>query len=164
MLSAEQIDRFSEPISALSVQRRRLWAVLVSTPVFVGSGFVAKYPQGGGNFWVPLQYFLGLRQHAIDAFWLELLSATGNESEDRNRISIFFARAERLGLEGRALVLYLPEGPDSDRQELISPTIPAAEIAARMRQGLLLNFANSIPKRHRAGFARAILYDIDPGM
>src|SRR3954452_10351623 len=113
MLSAEQIDRFSEPISALSVQRRRLWAVLVNTPVFVGSGFVAKYPQGGGNFWVPLQYILGLRQHSIDAFWLELLPATGNASEDQKRITTFLAHTERLGLEGRALVLYLPDGLDS---------------------------------------------------
>lgn len=136
----------------------------MSTPVFVGSGFVAKYPQGGGNFWVPLQYMLGLRQHSIDAFWLELLSASGNASEDQKRINLFFARTERLGLGGRALVLYLPDGPDGDRQELISPGIPPAEIAARMRQGLLLNFANSIPKRHRADFARAVLYDIDPGM
>jgi hypothetical protein len=31
------------------------------TAVFVGSSFVAKYPTGGGNFWVPLQYLLGLR-------------------------------------------------------------------------------------------------------
>ena len=29
-------------------------------PVFVGSAFVAQYPTGGGNFWVPLQYLLGL--------------------------------------------------------------------------------------------------------
>jgi hypothetical protein len=29
---------------------------------FIGSAFVAQYPQGGGNFWVPLQYLLGLRE------------------------------------------------------------------------------------------------------
>src|SRR5438445_138007 len=33
----------------------------MSCPVFVGSAFVAQYPTGGGNFWVPLQYLLGLR-------------------------------------------------------------------------------------------------------
>ena len=42
-------------------------------PVFVGSGFVAKYPTGGGNFWVPLQYLLGLRALGVEAYWLELL-------------------------------------------------------------------------------------------
>jgi hypothetical protein len=141
-----------------------LWVVIVSTPVFVGSRFVAEYPEGGGNFWVPLQYIFGLRQHAVDAFWLELLSATGSASEDQKRIVTFFAHTERLGLEDRVLVLYLPDGRDGDQKELISPKIPPAEIAARMRQGLLLNFNNSIPKRHRADFARAVLYDIDPGM
>ena len=141
-----------------------MWKVIVSTPIFVGSGFVAKYLEGGGPFWVPLQHILGLRQQGIDAFWLELLSTTGNASEDHKRIATFFAYTERLGLGGRALVLYLPEGLDSDRQELISPRIPPAEITARMRQGLLLNLANSVPKRHRADFARAVLYDGDPGM
>jgi hypothetical protein len=136
----------------------------VSTPVFVGSRFVANYPQGGGTFWVPLQYVLGLRQHAIDAFWLELLPGEGNASEDRKRITCFLARTERLGLGGRALVLYLPDGLEGDRQELISPKVPPAEIIARMRQGLLLNLANGIPKRHRADFASTVLYDIDPGM
>src|SRR3954454_2359019 len=138
--------------------------MIVSTPVFVGSRFVAEYPEGGGNFWVPLQYILGLRQHAIEAFWLELLCATESASEDQKRIATFFAQTERLGLGGRALVLYLREGLDGDQRELISPKIPPAEIAARMRCGLLLNFNNSIPKRHRADFARAVLYDIDPGM
>ena len=47
---------------------------------------------------------------------------------------------------------------------MISPKVPPAEIAARMRQGLLLNLANGIPKRQRADFASAVLYDIDPGM
>ena len=141
-----------------------MWTVIVSTPVFVGSGFVANYLEGGGPFWIPLQHILGLRQHGIDAFWLELLSATANASEDQKRISTFFSYVERWGLGDRALVLYLPEGLEGERRELISPRIPPAEIAARMRHGLLLNLANSIPKRHRADFARAALYDGDPGM
>ena len=87
----------------------------MSTPVFVGSRFVASYPQGRGTFWVPLLYVLGLRQHAIDAFWLELLPGEGNASEDEKRIAAFFARTELLGLGGRALVLYLPDGLEGDR-------------------------------------------------
>jgi len=39
----------------------------VRTPVFIGSGFVAKYPEGGGNFWVPLQYVFGLRACGVTA-------------------------------------------------------------------------------------------------
>jgi hypothetical protein len=137
----------------------------VSTPIFVGSGFVAKYPEGGGSFWVPLQYVLGLSQERIETYWLELLPGTDDPIQDRNRIARFFARTERLGIGGRALVLYLPDGRDSERQELhCPPSISAGEISARMRDGVLLNLSNSIPIQCRGTFALNILYDIDPGM
>ena len=51
--------------------------------VLVGSAFVAKYPNGGGNYWVPLQYLRGLRDLGVDAWWLELVATTGNASTDR---------------------------------------------------------------------------------
>lgn len=54
-----------------------------STPVFVGSGFVAKYPEGGGTFWVPLQYVLGLRDLGVEAYWLEVLPHSGDAAVDR---------------------------------------------------------------------------------
>jgi len=44
--------------------------------IFLGCGFAAKYPEGGGNFSVPLQWMLGLRRLGLDAVWLELLPAT----------------------------------------------------------------------------------------
>jgi len=46
--------------------------------VFIGCGFAAKYPEGGGNFSVPLQWMLGLRRLGLDAVWLELLPATAD--------------------------------------------------------------------------------------
>ena len=39
--------------------------------VFIGSGFVAQYPEGGGNFWVPLQYLLGFQALGVDAYWVD---------------------------------------------------------------------------------------------
>jgi hypothetical protein len=58
-------------------------SVRTRPPVFVGSGFVAKYPTGGGNFWVPLQYLLGLRDLGYDAWWLEYLWTCGDAVRDR---------------------------------------------------------------------------------
>src|SRR5262249_54226377 len=46
---------------------------VMSSPIFIGSAFVAQYPTGGGVFWVPLQYLLGLRELGHDAWWLEML-------------------------------------------------------------------------------------------
>ncbi len=138
---------------------------MVDAPIFVGSGFVAQYPKGGGNFWVPLQYVLGLRRLGIDAYWLELLSGTGDAARDRNLIARFVAGTKRLGIADRVLVLYMPDGRESERQEWnYPPSARLREIAARMRDGVLLNLCNSIPAHCRRGFAQSVLYDIDPGM
>jgi len=32
---------------------------------------VAGFPEGGGHFWVYMQYALGLRQLGCDVYWLE---------------------------------------------------------------------------------------------
>ena len=32
---------------------------------------VATFPEGGGHFWVYLQYVLGMRQLGYDVYWLE---------------------------------------------------------------------------------------------
>ena len=137
----------------------------MNAPVFIGSGFVAKYPEGGGTFWVPLQYLLGFRAHGVEAYWLELLPGSGDPARDRARISTFFARTKRLGVGDRALIIYLPEGRDGGRSELVCPPgISAGEITARMGGGILLNLSNGIPARFRRHYARTVLYDVDPGM
>jgi hypothetical protein len=67
------------------------WAssVVCIVTVFLGCGFAAKYPEGGGNFSVPLQWMLGLRRVGLDAVWLELLPATADPREDESRIRKF---------------------------------------------------------------------------
>src|SRR5262249_60721599 len=40
--------------------------------IFLGCGFAAKYREGGGNFFVPLQWMLGFRRLKIDWIWLGL--------------------------------------------------------------------------------------------
>jgi hypothetical protein len=49
--------------------------------IFLGCGFVAKYPEGDGNFSVPLQWVLGLQRLKLDAIWLALLPVTAKLSE-----------------------------------------------------------------------------------
>src|SRR3989442_11231402 len=80
----------------------------MGVPVFVGSAFVAQYPTGGGNFWVPLQYLLGLRALGVEAHWLELLWAGG----DRRRAQFagaFRGAVERLGVAEWVTLVCLPE-------------------------------------------------------
>src|SRR5439155_20214736 len=67
-------------------------------PIFIGSAFVAKYPEGGGNFWVPLQYLLGLRALGIEAYWLELVWGQGDEAWARRALGRFRVTVSRLGV------------------------------------------------------------------
>src|SRR5438034_11755134 len=57
--------------------------------IFLGSGFAAKYREGGGVLSVPLQWMLGLRRLKLDAIWLELLPATRDTRADQARIDNF---------------------------------------------------------------------------
>ncbi len=134
------------------------------TPVFVGSSFVAKYPTGGGNFWVPLQYLLGLRALGVEAYWLELLWPRSDIARARQCLETFRQHVEALGVaEWVAVVLF----PDNEydgapgREECFGP--PAQDLWVRARDGLLLNLANSVPANLRGRFARRVLFDIDPG-
>ena len=133
-------------------------------PVIVGSAFVAQYPEGGGNFWVPLQYLLGLRDLGVDAHWLEMLWTRGDAARDRAYIDAFLGAVRALGVADRVVLVYFSEGTRNDPP---GPAeyfgMPRAELEARARDALLLNLAESVPAALRAGFARTALFDIDPG-
>ncbi len=134
------------------------------TPVFIGSAFVAKYPTGGGNFWVPLQYLLGLRALGVEAYWLELLWPQANVERARRFLSAFQRHVEALGVADWVTVVFFPEHERDDppgREEAFGA--PAQDLWARARAGLLLNLAHSVPASLRGRFARTALFDIDPG-
>lgn len=130
----------------------------------MGSEFVAQYPEGGGVFWVPLQYLLGLRELGVDAWWLELLYGSGDAARDRARIAAFLAAADEMGVRERVVLVYFPENRREEppgRRESFG--LPLDELSARVKDGLLLNLANSVPAPLRAEFARTALLDLDPG-
>lgn len=132
--------------------------------VFVGSAFVAQYPQGGGNFWVPLQYLLGLRDLGYDAWWLEYFWTRGDAERDRTFIDAFLGYARDLGVADRVVLGYFATGT---RDEPAGPPeymgMAESELAARRRDALLLNLAHSVTAPLREGFGRTALYDLDPG-
>ena len=136
----------------------------MSVPIFVGSAFVAGYPEGGGAFWVPLQWLLGLLAHGLDAWWLECLWTQGNATRDRACIEAFLQATVRLGVGDRVALLYLPEGSRDDPPRRIEHLgLDADGLAARAREGVLLNLAHGVTPPLRAGFARTALFDVDPG-
>ena len=129
----------------------------------IGSGFVAKYPDGGGNYWVPLQYLRGFRDLGVDAFWLEVLEGSGDALVDARFIDTFLDRAHRLGVADWTAVAFYPRGTNVPDERQVIGGDPI-DLDARMRDAVLLNMAGSLGGPQLEPFAKTILYDLDPGL
>jgi hypothetical protein len=76
----------------------------------VGCGFAAKYPEGGGNFSVPLQYLLGLRRMHRPALWLEIMQSTGDPERDQRVADTFRRRLREFDLDRQFCLIIFPKG------------------------------------------------------
>ena len=132
--------------------------------IFLGCGFAAKYPEGGGVLSVPLQWMLGLRRLKLDAIWLELLPATTNALEDRHRIESFQRRAREYGLGRRYCLLY--QKPASDAHDLDTMQCIGMSKRALLERlagpNALLNLSYSIHPPFLLQFEHRLLCDLDP--
>ncbi len=132
--------------------------------VFLGGGFAAKYLQGGGNFSVPLQWMLGLRQLKLDAIWLEHFPGDGNSRDDKRKIDNFQRQLRAHGLAGRYCLLY-QKRPDTahDLDALRCIGISQRELLDRLAgPNVLLNLSYSIHPPLLVKFERRIFCDLDP--
>ncbi len=129
------------------------------TTIVVSAYNVADFPQGGGHFWVYMQYVQGLRRLGCDVYWLEAFRGSGDPQRDSEALSTFAQRMERFGLAGK-LILY--SGPVGSREYL--GVRPAEAEAVFGRADLLLNFHYGIDPALLSCFRRTALVDIDPGL
>ena len=132
--------------------------------IFLGCGFAAKYPEGGGNFSVPLQWMLGLRRLGVDAIWLELLPATADPREDEARIRKFQRHLREHTLQGHYCLLY--QTPPNDVHELGAMRcigMSQRELRDRLAgPNALLNLSYSFHPPFLLEFERRIFCDLDP--
>jgi hypothetical protein len=134
------------------------------TTIVISPSNVANFPEGGGHFWVYMQYAHGLRRLGCDVYWLERFRRSGDSDRDDAALSSFFERMARYGLGGKA-VLYVSDesGAVGGAPEYIGAS--ASEAAALCRRAeLLLNFHYAIDPAVLRAFARTALVDIDPGL
>jgi hypothetical protein len=147
-----------------NVERWAFSLFYIRVTTFLGCGFAAKYPEGGGNFSVPLQWMLGLRRLKLDAIWLELLPATDDLAADEDRIKNFQRQLRAHGLAGRYCLLY--QKPASDTHDLNSMCcigISKRELLNRLGgPNVLLNLAHSIHPPLLLKFERRVFCDLDP--
>jgi hypothetical protein len=134
-------------------------------PTVVISPFnVVNFPEGGGHFWVYMQYALGLRRLGCDVYWLENFRPSGDMDRDQAVLETFFDRMRRFGLDGRIIIYEtLSSNGDVLKCEFTGMSREAAE-AVFERADLLLNFHYAIPPEFLARFERTALVDIDPGL
>src|SRR5215471_10862659 len=134
-------------------------------PVVLSAYNVASFPEGGGHFWVYMQYVLGLKALGCDVYWLERFFPGRHPERDEPAIATFLERMAAFGMAGRVI---LQVGPDPRK-------VPGARVETRgmtageadalfARAELLLNFHYAIDPGLLARFRRTALIDIDPGL
>jgi len=135
-------------------------------PTIVISPFnVAAFPEGGGHFWVYLQYVLGLRLLGCDVYWLEAFRTKGRAEQEAAALAAFRIRMQQYGLD-RNYIVYLTRGDECspDRPSEYLDTTRAEAEAIFTRADLLLNFHYAISPGLLERFRRTALVDIDPGL
>jgi len=135
-------------------------------PTIVLSPFsVINFSEGGGHFWVYMQYAQGLLRSGCDVYWMEAFRSRGSRELDELMLAPFRARMERFGL-GDKLIFYPSDDAkiaDGLPKEYMGLARSEAE-AIFERADLLLNFHYAIAPELLARFRRTALVDIDPGL
>ena len=131
------------------------------TTVVVSPHHVATFPEGGGHFWVYMQYVLGLRQLGCQVYWLEQFNLDLDTEQGKVTLQLFSERMQKFGMQDN-VILYTTE---KDSEEIRFVGRPAEEAQAILRQtDLLLNFHYAASSRILECFKRTALVDIDPGL
>ncbi|HSR88656.1 MAG TPA: hypothetical protein VLL07_06850, partial [Pontiella sp.] len=134
--------------------------------IVVSPSNVVTFPEGGGHFWVCMQYVQGLLAQGCEVYWMERFTGSGDTQRDVETIRIFRERAERFGLKDK-IILYSQEELNGagtrSPPHYIGVTEAFAESVFR-RADLLINFYYSMDPQLLANFKRTALVDIDPGL
>lgn len=133
--------------------------------VVISPSNVVTFPEGGGHFWVYMQYLQGLRQLGCEVYWLERFQSSGNSDRDALMLSIFYKRMETYELDDK-IILYSVQNSFSghgNQYEYINMHQSKVQ-AIVQRADLLLNFFYSIDPVLLSCFRRTALVDIDPGL
>jgi hypothetical protein len=126
---------------------------------------VTNFPDGGGHFWVYMQYAQGLRRLGCDVYWLEQFKPPPEPAQEAALLAIFGERMKRFGFEGKTLLYARERGQAAGGEPFrwTGCTWPEVEGVLR-RADLLLNFNYRIEPRLLGHARRTALVDIDPGL
>jgi hypothetical protein len=129
------------------------------TRVVVSPYNVLDFPDGGGHFWVYMQYAQGLLRNGCDVWWLERYRTGGGD--DAGRVDAYLARMKDFGL-GDRMLLYRDD-PGAGCRQWHGRSAADAEAVLRDAD-VLFNFHYAIDPFLLALPRRTALVDIDPGL
>src|SRR5574341_621473 len=135
-------------------------------PTVVISPFnIINFLEGGGHFWVYMQYAQGLCQLGCDVYWMENFRTSSDAEQDAAALSTFVTRMEQFGLSGKLILYVSREQSDASGAPYEYVGMTQAEAEAIFHQAdLLLNFHYAIDPALLSRFRRTALVDIDPGL
>src|SRR5207248_4510587 len=125
---------------------------------------VANFPDGGGHFWVYMQYVQALLRLGCEVYWLEQLKPERDPQREDVLLAMFFERMKRFGLEGKTLLYTRERAPGGTGSLQFAGSTSAEAEAVLQRADVLLNFHYAIDPRLLACARRTALVDIDPGL
>ena len=132
------------------------WTLVAPTVWLCAS--TLDYPEGGGHFWVYLNWALGLRSLGCEVVWLEVVKPGVPAAEVRKLTEFLDCRLGRYGLPP-CVVVSSPEG------DPVTAAEDVADIMERAREAdLLLNVGYESCNGLLPLFRRTALLDIDPGI
>jgi hypothetical protein len=133
--------------------------------VIIGTFNVANFPEGGGHFWVYMQYVQGFLRQGCEVYWLEEFVTSGDEAHDARTLARFTKQMEHFGLKGKTILYTTQEGTagaDQERTYIGMDESKAKSLFATA--DLLLNFYYAMHPTLLAEFKRTALVDIDPSL
>jgi hypothetical protein len=131
------------------------------TTVVVSPYNVANFPEGGGHFWVYMQYVLGLRQLGCQVYWLEQLNPGLETKQGKAALQIFSERMRAFGMQDN-FILY---STTKNSSQILFTGSKAERADSIFRQAdLLINFHYAAEPGILKRFQRTVLVDIDPGL
>lgn len=123
-------------------------------------GNTLDYPEGGGHFWVYLNWALGLRALGCSVIWAETVEPTIAPSMVQQRVATLMKNLEPYGLAS-SVALHSSSGEPLP-SAVLEKCRATFEVAADA--DLLLDFVCDTPDPIVRQFRRSALIDIDPGL
>ncbi len=117
------------------------------------------YPEGGGHFWVYLNWALGLRASGARVTWIESIDPKISHHDVVERVAHLRSFLKPYGFDQSIALLSLRSGD-------IPPDLASLEITGdRAREAdLFINFRYGLPQEILDRFRTTALIDIDPGL